>query len=186
LKLHSALKKRGLTPGNVEWFANAIETSAAKLPELHNQYESSKKLLEKEYQDLQYKVQNRQYQNQKLERHSHVINNRIIELTEAEALYSSSCEALQNEIEHLYNEKCQLGQFVSRFRNTNKKYLKIKSIAKEEANRLLSEQEPLLGSVLKAVIESLRMAPDRYAIIFNSKYDDNNSKNFCNCSTHSK
>jgi DNA-binding CsgD family transcriptional regulator len=33
LKLHSALKKRGLNPDNVEWFADAIETGAVELPE---------------------------------------------------------------------------------------------------------------------------------------------------------
>jgi hypothetical protein len=70
---------------------------------------------------------------------------------------SSNFKTLQNEIEHLYDEKCQLEQFVLRFRNSNKKYLKIKSIAEEEA-----------------VIEALRMAPDRYAIIFNTKYDIDN------------
>jgi hypothetical protein len=156
LKLRSALKKRGLNPNNVEGFADAIETGVIKLPEIHNQYENSKKQL-----------------HQKLERDSHVINNRIIELTESEALYSSNCKTLQNEIEHLYNEKCQLEQFVSRFRNTNKKYLKIKSIA--EVNRLLSEEEPLLDLALNAVIEALRMAPDRYAIIFNNQYDDNHN-----------
>jgi hypothetical protein len=31
LKLHKALKKRGLNPNNVEWFADAIETAAIKI-----------------------------------------------------------------------------------------------------------------------------------------------------------
>jgi hypothetical protein len=35
-------------------------------------------------------------------------------------------------------------------------------------NRLLSEEEPLLDLALNAVIEALRMAPDRYSIIFNT------------------
>ena len=38
LKLHKALKKRGLNPNNVEWFANAIETGAIKIPEIQKQY----------------------------------------------------------------------------------------------------------------------------------------------------
>jgi hypothetical protein len=45
--MRSSLKKRGLNPSNVEGFADAIETGAVKLPELHNQYENSKKLLQK-------------------------------------------------------------------------------------------------------------------------------------------
>jgi hypothetical protein len=32
LKLHKALKKKGLNPNNVEWFANAIETGDIKIP----------------------------------------------------------------------------------------------------------------------------------------------------------
>ena len=31
LKLHKALKKKGLNPNNVEWFADAIETGAIKI-----------------------------------------------------------------------------------------------------------------------------------------------------------
>jgi DNA-directed RNA polymerase specialized sigma subunit len=34
LKLHKALKKRNLNPNNVEWFADAIETGAIKIPEI--------------------------------------------------------------------------------------------------------------------------------------------------------
>lgn len=59
-----------------------------------------------------------------------------------------------------------------RFRNSDRKYLEIKSIVEEQVNRLLTEQGGLLNSVLLAVVEALRMNPDRYAIIYNSKYDD--------------
>jgi hypothetical protein len=38
---------------------------------------------------------------------------------------------------------------------------------------VLTEQKSLLDLALKAVIEALRMNPDRYAVIYNSKYDDN-------------
>jgi hypothetical protein len=59
-----------------------------------------------------------------------------------------------------------------RFRISNKKYLKIKSIAEEHVNRFLTEQDGLLTSALLAVVESLRLNPDRYAIIYNTKYDN--------------
>ena len=63
LGLYSALLKgNGLSPDNVESFANAIETGAIKLPELQNQC-----------QTLQNKVQTVQYQKQKLERDLQVI-----------------------------------------------------------------------------------------------------------------
>jgi hypothetical protein len=53
LKLHKVFKRKGLTAYNVEWFANAIEIGAIKLPELQGQYKS-----------LQNKVQNMQFQKQ--------------------------------------------------------------------------------------------------------------------------
>ena len=37
----------------------------------------------------------------------------------------------------------------------------------------MTEQESLLDLALKAVIEALRMNPDRYNVIYNSNYDDN-------------
>jgi hypothetical protein len=56
------VKRKGMTPENVDWFANVIETDAVKLPELQH-----------EYQNLQNKVQTVQYQKQKLERNLQVI-----------------------------------------------------------------------------------------------------------------
>jgi chromosome segregation ATPase len=38
LKLHKAMKNSGLNPNNVEWFADAIETGAIKIPEIQKQY----------------------------------------------------------------------------------------------------------------------------------------------------
>ena len=46
LKLHKALKKRGLNPNNVEWFADAIETGSIKIPEIQKQYAKIKDELE--------------------------------------------------------------------------------------------------------------------------------------------
>ena len=39
----------------------------------------------------------------------------------------------------------------------------------------MTEEEKLLDLALKAVVEALRMNPDRYAIIYNSEYDNSNS-----------
>ena len=46
LQLHKALKKRGLNPNNVEWFVDAIETGAIKIPEIQKQYAKIKDDLE--------------------------------------------------------------------------------------------------------------------------------------------
>jgi hypothetical protein len=39
----------------------------------------------------------------------------------------------------------------------------------------LIDEEPFLELALKAVVEALRLNPDRYAIIYNTKYDNNDS-----------
>jgi hypothetical protein len=46
-----------------------------------------------------------------------------------------------------------------RFRNSNKDYLKIKSIVEEQVNRLLTEQGGILTSALLAIVEALRLNP---------------------------
>jgi hypothetical protein len=71
-----------------------------------------------------------------------------------------------------------------RFKDSNKNYLKIKNIAEEVVDRLLVERKSLLTSALVAVIEALRMNPDRYAVIYNSKYDDNNNDNIFDSSNN--
>src|SRR5437868_12750260 len=86
-------------------------------------------------------------------------------------MHHQNVDTLQNDIDRLLNERSQLQQFVSRFKNGNEKYLKIRDVAEEHVNRLLTEQETLLDLALKAVVEALRMNPDRCAIIYDSKYD---------------
>jgi hypothetical protein len=46
---------------------------------------------------------------------------------------------------------------------------------RQVVDRLLKERKSLLTSALVAVVEALRMNPDRYAVIYNSKYDNNES-----------
>jgi chorismate mutase len=99
----------------------------------------------------------------------------IGELTEVESMHQHNIDTLQDNIEHLLGERSQLQQFVWRFKNSNEKYHNIKGIAEEVVERLLAERKSLLTSALIAVVEALRMNPDRYAIIYNSKNDYNNS-----------
>ena len=58
LNLHKALKKRGLNPNNVEWFADAIETGAIKIPEIQKQYAK----IEDELEAIDYKKTMAKYQ----------------------------------------------------------------------------------------------------------------------------
>ena len=93
----------------------------------------------------------------------------MLDLTEVENMHRRNVDTLQDDIDRLLNERRQLQQFVLRFRNSNEKYLKIKDAAEEQVNRLLTDEETLLDLALKAVIEALRMNPDRYNVIYNSQ-----------------
>jgi predicted nucleic acid-binding Zn-ribbon protein len=52
------LKKKGLNPNNVEWFADAIETGAIKIPEIQKQYAK----VEDELEAIDYKKAMAKYQ----------------------------------------------------------------------------------------------------------------------------
>jgi chromosome segregation ATPase len=116
-------------------------------------------------------------QNQELEKELQARRRDIAELTEVENMHHQNIDILQNDIHSLFNERSQLQQFVSRLKNGNEEYLKIKDVAEEQVNRFLTEEESLLGLALKAVIEALRMNPDRYAVIYDSKYEYHSSSN---------
>ena len=69
LKLHKALNKRGMNPGNVEWLVNLIEFGVVKLSELQWQYQKLQdkvQALQNNFQDMQYRMQeSERYQDNK-------------------------------------------------------------------------------------------------------------------------
>jgi chorismate mutase len=76
-------------------------------------------------------------------------------------MFQYNIGTLQNNTDQLFNERSELQQFVSRFKNSNKRYIQIKRITEEVIDRLLAERKSLLTLALVAVIEALRMNPDR-------------------------
>ena len=95
-----------------------------KLPEIQRQYQS-----------LQNKVQTEHYQKQNLERDLQIIQRQITELADVEKLHQQNFDALTYKIYCLQNEKNKIERFGCRFRDRNKKYLKIKSIAEEQVDK---------------------------------------------------
>ncbi|MBV9179620.1 MAG: hypothetical protein JO297_21535 [Nitrososphaeraceae archaeon] len=114
---------------------------------------------------------------QELERDRQAIQRQIIELTDTKNTLQQNFDMLADKVNDLYNEKSRLEEFVSSYKNTNRKYLKIRGIAEQIVNRLLAEQGPLLTSTIIAVVQALRVNPDKYDIIFdNSEYDNTNNE----------
>src|SRR6188472_4552409 len=157
IRLHNIMEREGMDDEND--IANVLKY-AKELPNL-----------QRYCQNLQSNNHNIRCQNQELEKHLQARRRNIAELTEVENILHQNIDTLQNDIDCLFNERRQLEQFVSRFKNSNEKYLKIKDAAEEHVKRLLTEEETLLELALKAVIEALRMNPDRYAVIYDIKYD---------------
>ncbi|HET7149112.1 MAG TPA: hypothetical protein VFI73_11490 [Candidatus Nitrosopolaris sp.] len=117
-----------------------------------------------------------QCQKQELEREMQVINSRIIQLADVEKMHQQNFDTLADKICVLQNQKHQLEQFAFRFKNSNKKYLKVKGIAEEIVNRLLTDEESFLNLALNGVVEALRMNPNSYEVIFNNgRYENDGS-----------
>jgi chorismate mutase len=160
LKLNKILERKGIDDEND--ISNVLKYTK-ELPNLQQYWEN-----------IQANNHNLKCQNQELEKELQARKRQIAELTEVESMLPHNIDTLQNDIHSLFNERSQLQQFVSRFKNSNEKYLKIRRIAEEVVYRLLTEQESLLDFALKAVIEALRMNPNSYEVIFNnSRYDNN-------------
>jgi hypothetical protein len=99
LKLHKALKKSGLNPNNVEWFAYAIETGAIKIPEIQKQYAKIKNELEA----IDYKKTMTKYE-------LHNINNQI-------AILNRDIHNKMNKIAYLHFGAQELEGYVQGLRN---------------------------------------------------------------------
>jgi hypothetical protein len=146
LRLHNIMERQGIDDEND--IANVLKY-AKELPNLQQYWENIK-------------ANNHlmRCQNQELEKELQARKREIAELTEVENMHHQNVDILQNDIERLHNERSDLQQFVSRFKNSDRRYNQIKRIAEEIVDRLLKERESLLSSALVAVVEALRMNPD--------------------------
>jgi chromosome segregation ATPase len=106
LKLHKALKKKGLNPNNVEWFANAIETGAIKIPELQKQYAK----LQDEVQVIDHQKVVSKAQLDNMNNQISILHNTIYQL-------SITCDDKRNEIAYLQNQIQALEGYVHGLEN---------------------------------------------------------------------
>jgi hypothetical protein len=77
-----------------------------------------------------------------------------------------TCDNKKQDIDYLNNHKEQLEDFVASFKSGNKRYLEIKDVAQEHVNYLLTQRKTMLTIAILAVIEALKMNPDKYMAIF--------------------
>ena len=79
--------------------------------------------LQQYWENLQANNHNLKCQNQELEKELQARRRNIVELTEVENMHHQNIDTLQNDIDRLFNEKCQLQQFVLRFKKVLLHYI---------------------------------------------------------------
>ena len=79
-----------------------------------------------------------QHRKQELERDCHAIQRETVELTQTHNTVQQNFDTLTDKVDDLYNEKCQLEQFVSRYKNGNREYLEIRGVAEQIVNYAIS------------------------------------------------
>jgi hypothetical protein len=101
------------------------------------------------------------------------LNNKTSTLRSVKRSYQQECDNKKQDIDYLNNHKEQLEDLVAIFKSGNKKYLEIKGVAQEHVNYLLTQRKTMLTIAILAVIEALKMNPDKYMATFvDSNKDD--------------
>ncbi|HEX6028513.1 MAG TPA: hypothetical protein VFY64_05680 [Nitrososphaeraceae archaeon] len=86
----------------------------------------------------------------------HILNDKIVSSKELLKSYTSSCERKRQESESLNNEILRLEALVTRFKNNNEEYLKIKSTVEDSLKNVLTDSKVLLHKAIFSIIETLR------------------------------
>jgi hypothetical protein len=117
------------------------------------------------------------------ENESKAIQKHITDLSKVQEQQQHNVDTLSERIFNLYNKEQEQNALVSRFKDTNKTYRKVRTKAEEQVNRFWSQaireldKKMVLSIVLSSVIEALRERPDRNDIIFNNNDNYNNNNN---------
>ena len=151
LKLYRLSKTKGMSIRHV---INLLEIANTNLPDIQCRY----KRLEREVNTLEFNKQQ-----------SHItmayFNNQIETQRKALTSYSISCIRERRVIENLHKEEARVENLVTRFKNNNEEYNKIKQAGEEIVKSVLNDSKLLLKFATLSVIESLRSNPELYNFI---------------------
>ena len=165
LKLYKIAKNQGML-GNLKAFVSILKNTAYNIPALQKQHQ----LVKDDVNAIQYKRQEAKIELQKL-------SNRIVDLKKLEQSHSETCSRLQQDIGYYIDQKQQLIAFVEGFKRSDKKYSKVRAMAKQHINSFLADQKILVSAAVLGVIEALRMHPNKHRIICSNdgNYDSNSN-----------
>jgi len=102
------------------------------------------------------------YTNRKIKESFTIVNDEIASANALLNSYNVLCEHKRQEVKNLNNGISKLETIISRFKNNNEEYLKIKKTVEEEVSRFLKDGKVLLQFGLESVIEAIRRNPDEY------------------------
>jgi len=152
LRLYKIAKNQGMLD-NLEAFVSILKNAAFNIPALQKQHE----LVKNKVKTIQYQKQEGDIELQKL-------GDRVVELKKLEQSHAEVCRRLQQEIGYYIKQKQRLIAFIEAFKRSNKKYSKVRAVAKENLNFLM-DQKILVSAAVLAVIEALRIHPNKHTII---------------------
>src|SRR5215212_2302436 len=151
LKLYQLAKAKGMSASHVN---NILEIANNDLPSI-----------EERFKRLRNDVGILQFRKRTDERNLYQLNNQIAITTNLLNSLHVSCGRERRQIEKLSNEKTRIENLVTRFKNNNEEYLKIKQAAEEKVNNILTNGKLILKFATFSVIKSLRSNPELYNFI---------------------
>jgi hypothetical protein len=169
LKLHKSLKRQGMQPRDVEWFVDILKSAAYDIPALQIQIEYVKSELEAIQHKKSTSING-----------VNELNDRVAYLQSVEQSLIESCNSLQQNIEYLENKQERLETFTETYKRTDKKYCKIKKIAQRHIDSFLTEKRALVSAAVLAVIQALRMHPNKHRMICCNDGNNSNSNEMSN------
>jgi predicted nuclease with TOPRIM domain len=109
------------------------------------------------------------------------LTDQVSYLNKREDELQSSIKELKHEKVEIELEKMKLENFVKDFRYNNRGYNKIRKVARQEVENILSDNRRMLEMALKSLIGSLHLDPKKFEILYYNMStmeisDDNNEK----------
>jgi hypothetical protein len=145
VKLFKELKKQGLNSQNVKWFVDGLNIGTIKIEDVYTDFGNAKKNyanllnekenlrnenqgLRRENQDI---VNGIHYNRRMFENESKAMQKHITDLSKVQEQQQHNVDTLSERIFNLYNKEQEQNALVSRFKDTNKTYRKVRTKAEE-------------------------------------------------------
>lgn len=151
VRLYNLVKDAGITDQEILRFLTLANDG---LSSLQQKYQN----LNREFDSLRTRTSNSTIVFQKL-------TDEISNLYKVKDDVQSSINELEHEKDEKELEKMKLENFVKGFRYNSRGYKKVKKVARQEIESILSDNRKLLEIALRSLIESLHLHPNKFALL---------------------